>query len=153
MPHSIYYKGSASAAKPRFHFALPLVVIFPGGRPAATVVDDESPIERVGCGFCEFRRERGHLMIGTCCAKVFNHLYFVLQHRSFIMKSLAVKSFVVKSWAVAVLIGMSLAIAGPQVAQARQFAGGGHVVHTRRAPVAFHRILPPFRGVHVYRGR
>lgn len=26
----------------------------------------------------------------------------------------------------------------------------GHVVHTRRAPVAMHRMSPPYRGNHVY---
>jgi len=29
----------------------------------------------------------------------------------------------------------------------------GHVVHSRRGAVIFHRALPPFRGVHVYQGR
>lgn len=58
-----------------------------------------------------------------------------------------------KSLALAALIGMTLAIVGPHGAQARQYAGGGHVVHSRRAPVVFHRVLPPFHGTHVYRGR
>ena len=39
-------------------------------------------------------------------------------------------------------------------AQARQYAvvhrGQQHIVHTRRAPVIFHRILPPFTGIHIH---
>lgn len=38
--------------------------------------------------------------------------------------------------------------------QARQFpvneGGRTYVAHTRRAPVVLHRVLPPFRGIHVY---
>jgi hypothetical protein len=30
---------------------------------------------------------------------------------------------------------------------------GGQVVHDRLAPVLMHRLLPPFHGKHVYRGR
>ena len=36
---------------------------------------------------------------------------------------------------------------------AEQYASGRNVVHTRRLPVVAHRIVPPFRGVHVYAGR
>jgi hypothetical protein len=41
----------------------------------------------------------------------------------------------------------------PLAARAEQQAYEGHVVHSRRAPVVAHRVLPPFRGVHVYQGR
>jgi hypothetical protein len=42
----------------------------------------------------------------------------------------------------------------PMAAAAEQYvAPSGQVVHTRVAPVVVHRILPPFRGVHVYQGR
>jgi hypothetical protein len=36
---------------------------------------------------------------------------------------------------------------------AEQYQSAGHVVHTRLAPVVAHRIVPPFRGVHVYQPR
>ena len=29
-------------------------------------------------------------------------------------------------------------------------SSGGQVVHSRRGPVVMHRVLPPFRGQHVY---
>lgn len=38
----------------------------------------------------------------------------------------------------------------PSVASARRVSGAGNVVHTRRAPVMMHKMVPPFRGVHVY---
>ena len=38
-------------------------------------------------------------------------------------------------------------------AQADQFASGSQIVHTRRAPVIAHKVVPPFKGVHVYQGR
>jgi hypothetical protein len=41
----------------------------------------------------------------------------------------------------------------PLLARAEQHALEGHVMHSRRAPVVAHRVLPPFRGVHVYQGR
>ncbi len=37
-------------------------------------------------------------------------------------------------------------------AQAVQYQKGGHVVHTRVAPVVVHRVFPPFTGIHVYEG-
>ena len=37
-------------------------------------------------------------------------------------------------------------------AKAEQFAVGDHVVHTRRAHVA-HKVVPPFKGLHVYQGK
>lgn len=40
----------------------------------------------------------------------------------------------------------------PVSASAEQYVSGGKVVHTRRAPVIAHRLVPPFRGVHVYAG-
>lgn len=42
--------------------------------------------------------------------------------------------------------------AGAALARGRTVSGG-NVVHSRRAPVAVHRALPPFSGVHVYGGR
>lgn len=44
-------------------------------------------------------------------------------------------------------------LASPTAIFAEQYANGSHVVHTRRAPVVAHKIVPPFRGVHVYEGR
>jgi len=41
----------------------------------------------------------------------------------------------------------------PALATAEQYVEGNHGVHTRAAPVIVHRVLPPFRGVHVYQGR
>jgi hypothetical protein len=41
----------------------------------------------------------------------------------------------------------------PSASNAEQYVNAGHVVHTRLAPVVAHRVLPPFRGVHVYAGR
>ena len=38
-------------------------------------------------------------------------------------------------------------------ARAEQYTTNGRVVHTRVAPVVVHRVLPPFRGIHVYQGR
>jgi hypothetical protein len=46
-----------------------------------------------------------------------------------------------------------LVIALTSAAQAEQYASGDHVVHTRLAPVIAHKVVPPFRGVHVYQGR
>jgi hypothetical protein len=46
-----------------------------------------------------------------------------------------------------------LIVALPGVARSEQYASGGQVIHTRLAPVVAHRIVPPFRGVHVYQGR
>ncbi len=47
----------------------------------------------------------------------------------------------------------ALLLAIPAVAWADQYVRGGQVVHTRLAPVVAHRVLPPYRGVHVYEGR
>ena len=33
---------------------------------------------------------------------------------------------------------------------AKRAAPSGQVIHTRRAPVAMHRMSPPYRGNHVY---
>jgi len=41
----------------------------------------------------------------------------------------------------------------PTAGRAEQYASGSQVVHTRLAPVVAHRLVPPFRGVHVYQGR
>jgi hypothetical protein len=44
-------------------------------------------------------------------------------------------------------------VALPAAARSEQYASGGKVIHTRLAPVVAHRVVPPFRGVHVYQGR
>lgn len=44
-------------------------------------------------------------------------------------------------------------LALPLTARAERYAQGGNVVHSRRAPVIAHRMVPPFKGVHVYEGR
>jgi len=41
----------------------------------------------------------------------------------------------------------------PLTLLADQHYSGGQVVHSRRAPVIAHRVVPPFKGVHVYEGR
>jgi hypothetical protein len=41
----------------------------------------------------------------------------------------------------------------PTTARGNQQAAGAQIVHNRRAPVIAHRVVPPFRGVHVYEGR
>ena len=33
---------------------------------------------------------------------------------------------------------------------AKRVTSDGHVVHSRRAPVAMHRMSPPYRGNHIY---
>ena len=52
----------------------------------------------------------------------------------------------------AALIALFL-LASPLAARAEQYASGDQIVHTRLAPVVAHKIVPPFRGVHVYQGR
>jgi hypothetical protein len=44
-------------------------------------------------------------------------------------------------------------IALSSTAKAVQYSSGDHVVHTRLAPVIAHKVVPPFKGVHVYQGR
>src|SRR5581483_1450425 len=44
-------------------------------------------------------------------------------------------------------------IAFSSTAKAEQYASADHVVHTRLAPVIAHKVVPPFKGVHVYQGR
>jgi hypothetical protein len=51
------------------------------------------------------------------------------------------------------LLFATLFVTIPVVCSAEQFVSGGHVVHTRLAPVVAHRLVPPYRGVHVYAGR
>jgi hypothetical protein len=53
---------------------------------------------------------------------------------------------------IAALIALLLAVS-PVAARAEQYASGNQVVHTRLAPVVAHRVVPPYRGVHVYQGR
>lgn len=54
---------------------------------------------------------------------------------------------------IATLLAMLIVLASSTAAFARQRSEGGHVVHSRRAPVVLHRAVPPFKGVHVYEGR
>lgn len=55
------------------------------------------------------------------------------------------------------LLAIMLSFAVAPAARGEQYvvrsAAGPKVVHTRVAPVVVHRILPPFRGQHVYQGR
>ena len=53
---------------------------------------------------------------------------------------------------IAALIALLL-ILSPAASRAEQYVNGGHVVHTRLAPVVAHKLVPPYRGVHVYQGR
>lgn len=54
-------------------------------------------------------------------------------------------------YAITTVILALASLVSPLALQARQYrTGGGQVAHTRRAPVVFHRVLPPFRGQHVY---
>jgi len=46
-----------------------------------------------------------------------------------------------------------LVLALSSAARSEQYASGDHVVHTRLAPVIAHKVVPPFKGVHVYQGR
>jgi hypothetical protein len=46
-----------------------------------------------------------------------------------------------------------LFISFPALSRADQYASGSQVVHTRIAPVVVHRVLPPYKGIHVYAGR
>jgi hypothetical protein len=41
----------------------------------------------------------------------------------------------------------------PLTLRAEQRYSGGQVVHSRRGAVVAHRMVPPFKGVHVYEGR
>jgi hypothetical protein len=54
---------------------------------------------------------------------------------------------------IAALLATMIVLSTATVSIARQRNVGGHVVHTRRAPVVLHRAVPPFKGVHVYEGR
>jgi len=51
------------------------------------------------------------------------------------------------------ILVFSSAATFPNAVKAEQFVSGDHVVHTRRAPVIAHKVVPPFKGVHVYQGR
>src|SRR5262245_26148272 len=53
----------------------------------------------------------------------------------------------------AILVAAFVLAVLPAGARAEQRYAGGHVVHTRLAPVIAHRVVPPFKGVHVYEGR
>ncbi len=51
------------------------------------------------------------------------------------------------------LLMVTVVLALPLTAEARQYSRGSQVVHSRRAPVALHRAFPPYAGQHVYEGR
>jgi hypothetical protein len=53
--------------------------------------------------------------------------------------------------AAAVVVALSSVVRAERAGTAMM--ADGHVVHSRRGAVIFHRALPPFRGVHVYQGR
>lgn len=55
-----------------------------------------------------------------------------------------------------ILTALTVGFLGPfsLAAHAKRYNAGGHVMHTRLAPVVVHRIFPPYGlGVHVYSGR
>ena len=52
-----------------------------------------------------------------------------------------------------VIVGLFFLFTSPVAARAEQYVQGNQVVHTRLAPVVAHRVVPPYRGVHVYQGR
>ena len=52
-----------------------------------------------------------------------------------------------------ILVMIAVAFLAFPAARAEQYPSGDHVVHTRRAPVVAHKVVPPFKGVHVYQGR
>ena len=54
---------------------------------------------------------------------------------------------------IAVLVATLIILGSSIPTFARQRQAGGHVVHSRLAPVVLHRAVPPFKGVHVYEGR
>ncbi|MDX1945831.1 MAG: hypothetical protein SFU86_10580 [Pirellulaceae bacterium] len=58
-----------------------------------------------------------------------------------------------KTIAIAVLLLLVLPLAAQAARRGQWSDGQGHVVHSRRAPVVMHRIMPPFKGIHVYQGR
>jgi hypothetical protein len=49
------------------------------------------------------------------------------------------------------IFAASAVSAAPAFARGRSYSGG-HVVHSRRAPVILHRAVPGGGGVHVYNG-
>jgi hypothetical protein len=52
-----------------------------------------------------------------------------------------------------IILFCAILAAFPALASADQYVRGNQVVHTRVAPVVVHRVLPPYRGIHVYEGR
>jgi hypothetical protein len=56
-----------------------------------------------------------------------------------------------------VILALVFIILGSSAAQAERFPvvinGRQHIGHTRRLPVILHKIVPPYKGVHVYVGR
>ncbi|MFO0905506.1 MAG: hypothetical protein U0939_21025 [Pirellulales bacterium] len=55
-----------------------------------------------------------------------------------------------RTWCLVALLVLS---AMPAAARAERTASGGNIVHSRRAAVVAHRMVPPFYGRHVYQGR
>jgi hypothetical protein len=52
------------------------------------------------------------------------------------------------------LVFAALGFLFPSSAEAKRYYAGGHVVHTRLAPVVVHKIFPPYHlGIHVYARR
>jgi len=54
---------------------------------------------------------------------------------------------------VTIVVFLLLGFAAQSPLHAEQYVRGNQVVHTRVAPVIMHRVLPPYRGIHVYEGR
>ena len=54
---------------------------------------------------------------------------------------------------IAIVVVLLLGLAAQSRSDAAQYVRGNQVVHTRVAPVIVHRVLPPYRGIHVYEGR
>ncbi len=51
------------------------------------------------------------------------------------------------------MVALLLVASMPVVARAERTSSGGQVVHSRRAPVVAHKMVPPFHGKHVHQGR
>lgn len=53
-----------------------------------------------------------------------------------------------------IIVSLFLLLTLAGAAQSRQYVvqqqGQPRVVHTRRAPVIFHRVLPPYTGIHIH---
>lgn len=71
---------------------------------------------------------------------------FLLNNR--ILRNRKMRTFLILT----LIFAASAVSTAPAFARGRSYSGG-HVVHTRRAPVIMHRAVPGGGGVHVYSGR